>query len=209
MATCFIIFFLTIKSVQKRTILLYLLPKQGALYCSSGTSAASVLPYSRPSSFSPGLRPGTGVPSPTPVPAFGWDFSAQSRPSAAKLGVSFSFFRHCVWLGNVLGTTAPAQQVQRRRSLGRDPPGLDRLFVWGCTPTCRICHRIQQRAHRLRCLPRSLHPNLLMPWRIHGSDPSDHRNPRSARYPRLHPRGTPPGAHACVLRQPGCCSTLR
>jgi hypothetical protein len=100
MATCFIIFFLTIKSVQKRTILLYLLPKQGALYCSSGTSAASVLPYSRPSSFSPGLRPGTGVPSPTPVPAFGWDFSAQSRPSAAKLGVSFSFFRHCVWLGS-------------------------------------------------------------------------------------------------------------
>jgi hypothetical protein len=99
MATCFIIFFLTIKSVQKRTILLYMLPKQGALYCSSGTSAASVLPYSRPSSFSPGLRPGTGVPSPTPVPAFGWDFSAQSRPSAAKLGVSFSFFRHCVWLG--------------------------------------------------------------------------------------------------------------
>ena len=99
MATCFIIFFLTIKSDQKRTILFYLLPKTVLCIRSTGTSAASVLSYSRLSSFSPGLRPGTGVPSPTPVLAFGWDFSAQSRPSAAKLGVSFSFFRHCVWLG--------------------------------------------------------------------------------------------------------------
>ena len=71
MATCFIIFFLTIKSVQKRTILLYLLPKQGALYCSSGTSAAQFCPI-------PGL--------PVSVLAFGLGLESpvphQSQPSA-------------------------------------------------------------------------------------------------------------------------------
>ena len=140
MATCFIIFFLTIKSVQKRTILLYLLPKQGALYCSSGTSAASVLPYSRPSSFSPGLRPGTGVPSPTPVPAFGWDFSAQSRPSAAKLGVSFSLFRHCVYLGSA----TCSRYLRTQNALQRQTE------TWHLLPRCMGTHARSRSGHRMR-----------------------------------------------------------